>query len=123
MLENLPRRYTFAAPPQIPERIVSAELRHNVFLAYKEALTNILKHAQASEVAIRITLAADAMQIDICDDGRGFDLAASQTDRSGQQNMRRRLEEIGGSFEINSRFGKGTALKMQIPLANPPPIS
>jgi signal transduction histidine kinase len=67
VLENLPRRYTFAIPPQIPDRIVSAELRHNVFLAYREALTNILKHAQASEVAIRIALDPDTLQIDIRD--------------------------------------------------------
>ena len=122
LLENLPRRYTFALPPQIPERIVSAELRHNVFLAYKEALTNILKHAQTSEVAIRIALDADTLQIDIRDNGRGFDPAGGQTDRSGQQNMRRRLEEIGGTFEVISQPGQGTILKMHIPLAARPPI-
>ncbi len=122
LLENLLGRYTFAAPPQIPERVVSAELRHNVFLAYKEALTNILKHAQASEVAIRIALDADTLQIGIRDNGRGFDPAGGQTDRSGQQNMRRRLEEIGGTFEVISQPGQGTTLKMHIPLAARPPI-
>jgi signal transduction histidine kinase/ligand-binding sensor domain-containing protein len=117
LLESLPGRYTFAAPRQLPECIVAAEVRHDVFLAYKEALTNILKHAQASEVAVQVALNEGLLRIGICDNGRGFDPSRGRAEGSGLRNMRRRLEEIGGTFEVESRTGGGTRLRMCVPLA------
>ena len=116
LLENHAGRHTFLAPKKIPECVVAAEVRHNVFLAYKEGLTNILKHAHANRVSITIVIAENRLQIDICDNGRGFDPGRGRPDGSGQKNMRRRLEEISGTFEVDSQPGGGTRIKMCIPL-------
>jgi signal transduction histidine kinase/ligand-binding sensor domain-containing protein len=119
LLENFPGPYSFLAPKHIPGCIVSAEVRHNVFLAYKEALTNILKHARAKEVSVAIVIAGEWLQIDICDNGCGFDPSRGRPDGSGHKNMRQRLKEIGGTFEVDSQPEGGTRLKMRIPITSP----
>jgi signal transduction histidine kinase/ligand-binding sensor domain-containing protein len=108
-------------PLQLPPRTLTAELRHNLFLAYKEALNNVIKHAEAREVRISLTLSDDGFALGVADDGRGFDFqkvsSGPSLDRlggNGLENMRRRLEEIGGLFEIESVPGGGTRVKFQI---------
>lgn len=112
-------------PLQLPVWTLTAEVRHNLFLAYKEAINNVVKHADAQEVRVSLAISAEGFALCVADDGKGFDLGkvstGSQPDRlggNGLENMRRRLEEIGGVFEIDSRPGAGTrvAFKVKIPL-------
>jgi signal transduction histidine kinase len=95
-------------PPEMPNYPLSAEVRHSLFLATKEALNNVVRHAGAREVWIRFKLETDAFEISIVDDGRGFVFEPKHSLRNGMQNMRKRMEEIGGDFRVASEPGRGT---------------
>ena len=103
------------APPGIP---FSSQIRHNLIMAVKEAIHNVIKHASASEVRLRIAFAASALSISIHDDGCGFDPAACPPG-NGLGNLERRLQDIGGSFTIESRLGAGTKVALRLPVAEP----
>jgi signal transduction histidine kinase len=100
-------------PPAIP---LTSQVRHNLIMAVKEAIHNVVKHAQATEVRLRISLEASVLRIGIRDDGRGFDTAAHPPG-NGLGNLQRRLRDIGGSFTIESRLGAGTTVSLQLPVA------
>jgi signal transduction histidine kinase len=103
-------------PDHIPARNVSAEIRHNLFLAVKEALNNVVRHAQARDVALKVQLTPAALSIGIHDNGRGF--ASSNVNAPGAdglRNMRQRMEEIGGSFALRSEPGAGTEVTLAYP--------
>ena len=59
-------------PHDLPSRRLPPEMRHNIFLVAKEALTNALKHASAHEVRVQAKVAADSLEIVVQDDGKGF---------------------------------------------------
>jgi signal transduction histidine kinase len=110
-------------PLQLPTLPVTAEIRHNVFLAFKEALHNIVKHADAREVRVELKLEAAQLALQVADDGRGFDPAAPADGqvpagliacRNGLANMQRRLAEIGGACEIRSEPGRGTTVTFTV---------
>ena len=104
---------------QLPHWPITAELRHNVFLAFKEALHNIVKHSGASRVSVSLTPDAAGFKVIIEDNGKGFDVAAAEnnweTQRLGRgnglKNLRQRLEKIGGRCEIKSETGAGTEIR------------
>jgi len=116
LFEKNPRHYQFHAPDELPECSVHAEVRHNVFLAYKEALTNSLKHAQASLVQITVTCDRGMLRITVADNGWGFDPQDVRSEGTGLKNMRQRMEEIGGGFELESRPGYGTTARLHFSL-------
>lgn len=117
--ENSSVRCWFTAPRELPDCVVPAEVRHGVFLACKEALHNVNKHAQATEVRVQVTAIDSTLRISITDNGRGFDTRATARG-NGLRNLRKRFEELGGSFELNSQPGHGTQIQMVIQL-NPVP--
>lgn len=112
---------------EIPRLPMSAETRHNLFLAFEEALNNVLKHSGASRVHIDIRADQDQLRISIEDNGRGFAFAensASQkppnsTGGNGVPNMRQRLAEISGACQIRSTPGSGASIVLSIPLNLP----
>ncbi len=117
LFEGTNTAYRFIAPHELPERMVFAEARHNVFLACKEALTNALKHSKAEEVRLELTCTDDTCQILITDNGLGFDPQASRrAGAAGLKNMRSRMEEIHGDFELQSEAGKGTRVRLRFPI-------
>jgi signal transduction histidine kinase/ligand-binding sensor domain-containing protein len=102
-------------PEQTPAREVSTDIRHNLFLAVKEALNNIVKHARAREVWLRVSADDHILQFTIEDDGCGFESAPDDALADGLRNMRQRLAEIGGECHIESRPGSGTKVTFQVP--------
>jgi ligand-binding sensor domain-containing protein/signal transduction histidine kinase len=100
-------------PVNLPAWSITAEVRHNLCMAFKEALHNILKHSGATEVYISFIL-EPTMTVSVTDNGRGFDPAAISNplpqSRHGLGNMRKRLQEIGGHCEIKSECGRGTRI-------------
>ena len=116
LFEKMPRQYQFVAPSELPECSIHAEVRHNVFLAYKEALTNSLKYAKASMVRIEIACDIARCRIMIADNGTGFDPGSVRASGTGLKNMRQRMAEIGGEFELESQPGHGTTVRLQFPL-------
>lgn len=103
---------------QIPAHHLTPEERSNLFLASKEAMNNVLKHSGATEVWLRIRMDEDRFRISIEDNGCGIDpLAGEKTARNGVKNMRSRIEEIRGAFELNSTPGKGTRVGISLSFA------
>ncbi len=90
----------------------SMELRRNLYLAYKEALHNIVKHAEASEVHIQISQSEGLFQVIISDNGRGFDRAVP-ADGNGLVNFQKRANEGGFTLELRSEPGSGTTICMK----------
>jgi signal transduction histidine kinase len=111
-------RYRLEAPPQLPATPISPEVRHNVFLAAKESITNVVRHARASAVSLRLRLEAAGFTLEIEDNGRGLaglDPKAAQT-RNGLRNMRKRMEDIGGTFYMGPAPERGTVVRLTAPL-------
>ncbi len=106
-------------PAQPPAQPVSAEARHTLYLILKEALNNVIKHAQASEVRLRARLVDDSLQLTIEDDGVGFENPGRRPEADGLLNMRQRLEEIGGTFKLDGDANPGTVIVVAVPLARP----
>ncbi len=126
-------------PVKLPSWTVSAEVRHNVFLALKEALNNVVKHAQATEVRIALEIQPGGFALLVGDNGQGFEYgdktnlvwstaspggnvnSTSDTARlsggNGLLNMRKRLEEIGGRAQWDTAPGEGTRVRLQVTMA------
>jgi signal transduction histidine kinase len=96
------------------------EVRHDLFLAFKEALNNVLKHSKASEVQVEILYSGSTVNIIIDDDGCGFDLASRQG--NGLQNMRKRMDALGGQMEIITEPGHGTKVQFAVQVPTQPPF-
>ena len=103
-------------PDQTPVREVPANVRHNVFLVVKEGLQNIVKHAHATEVWLRINAGAHDLNVSIEDNGCGFEGQPQDAWADGLRNMRQRLAEVGGVCTITSRVKVGTTISLQLPL-------
>ena len=92
--------------------------RQVLFRITQESLTNIEKHAAATQVQIRLIYHAGGLRLRIVDDGAGFDVPAVRADPRrgiGLRNMRERVESIGGSFSIVSRRGR-TEVLAELPM-------
>ncbi len=116
-------RYRQEVPEEAPGIPVPPEVRHNVFLAFKEAVTNVVRHARATEARVRVRLEPDAFILEVEDNGRGpgdVDSEAARA-RNGLRNMRRRMEEVGGRFDIAPAPGGGTRVTLRVPLPGAPP--
>jgi signal transduction histidine kinase len=100
-------------PDHPPERPVSAELRHSLFLIVKEALNNVVRHAQASEVRLQISITATALDLLITDNGRGIERKPDDTLANGLRNMRQRADELNAQFQIESAPGAGTKISVR----------
>lgn len=112
----------FKIPWKLPACNLSTEVRHNVFLAVKEALNNAVKHSGATEIVLTITVTDDEFALCISDNGRGIietrNNGHPEMKRTGHglENMRQRLILIHGKLEINSEPGHGTEVRFIVPL-------
>ena len=106
-------------PLDLPPYPLPSEVRHGLFLVIKEALNNSLKHARASEVRIRVAENGSEAEIVITDDGCGFELERTGAGSGGHglQNMRERIESLGGRFQMDSGPGQGTRVTIGIKLS------
>jgi len=100
----------------LPEQVADASIR-----AISESLTNIARHAQAKNVNLRVTTSNDLkeMEIEIVDDGIGFDLPSVERGHYGLLGMRERVRLVGGSVDVFSEPGRGTQIVIRFPLKNP----
>ena len=105
--------------PATVNYVVDSHKRHQLFLAFKEALTNIVRHSHATEVRLNILQDNGELSFVIADNGRGLPQKDVRTEEmSGVNNMRHRIEKLGGRFELGSESGQGTTLKFFVPYAN-----
>jgi ligand-binding sensor domain-containing protein/signal transduction histidine kinase len=114
-------------PVQIPEWKIRSDIRHNVFLALKETLNNVVKHSGAKEVRVSLQLKTTGFDLKIEDDGSGF-MASPVSERppsddrfaagNGLYNISHRMKVIGGMAQITSSIGHGTQVLLSIPAAD-----
>jgi signal transduction histidine kinase len=96
---------------------LDAELETTLYRIVQEALTNVLKHADAQRVTIALVRQRGTIRAVVADDGRGFDAGASRRDALGLVGMRERAVLIGGRLSIESTPGGGTTLIVEVPAA------
>ena len=109
-------RYRVDLPTELPTTPIPPPLRHNVFLAFKEAVHNVVKHAQASEAWIRLRLSPEHFTLEIEDNGRGIGNQTAPQNRNGLRNMKKRMDDIRGEFSIASGANGGTIVKLTVPI-------
>ena len=108
-------------PPELPALPLPPDLRHNIFLVVKEALTNALKHSAATEVRLEAKVADGSLEIAIHDNGRGFEPPSSgdETRHHGLANMQRRAAAMKGTLNLESIAAGGTTIRLSVPLPQP----
>lgn len=96
----------------------SAPVNITIYRVVQESLVNSLKHAGAASRVVRVTVADTRVEVEISDDGSGFDTGqVSDGSTLGLAGMRERVELLGGSFTATSRHGDGTVVEATLPLA------
>jgi signal transduction histidine kinase len=91
--------------------------RQAVYRIVQEALTNVMRHAEASEVDVVVRREGSHLHVEIRDDGRGMDEAAEvRTDSYGLTGMHKRAEICGGSMTIRTKPGEGTVITLEVPI-------
>jgi signal transduction histidine kinase len=110
-------RVRLEVPANLPALALPPEVRHNFFLAAKEAVTNVVRHAEASEARIRLSVDLRSFTLEIEDNGRGLgQLNPEKTARrNGLRNMRKRLEDVGGQFSLENGAGGGAVVRLTAP--------
>ena len=99
-----------------PDQPLNSELRHNLFLAFKEALNNVAKHSGATEVRIKIAgEPGRQLFVGIEDNGRGL-RGSVESGADGLDNLRQRMARIGGRCEIGNQPGGGVSVHLSLPL-------
>lgn len=103
-------------PADLPAQPLPPEMRHNIFLIVKEALTNALKHGGAKEVLVQAKATDTTLEIVVQDDGRGFDSQKPPAPgkRQGLGNMHDRAVAMGGQLVVESAAGRGTCVRLTV---------
>ncbi len=109
ILERREIRLEFDTPPIMPDLNLNANLRRNIYLIFKESLTNIVRHSNATHVEIDFRLEGGKLILTIADDGRGFD-KTEDFDGNGLLNMKKRAAELKGNLQIVSAENEGAKI-------------
>ncbi|CAL1517623.1 triple tyrosine motif-containing protein [Chitinophaga sp. MM2321] len=112
-LEHAHITHQFFIPDAIPDIKLSGGTRRNIYLAVKESLHNVMKHARATEVIIEVKMHKN-MTIMIKDNGKGFDQEKVRLFGNGLKNIQKRMLAVGGNADISSN--NGTIVFLDIPL-------
>jgi signal transduction histidine kinase/ligand-binding sensor domain-containing protein len=110
----------FQLPETVPALPVTGLCRRNLVMLVKEALQNVRKHADASRVALRITVEDGVLELEVADDGQGLSTNEAGRAGNGLANMRERVAELDGEVRIESHPGKGTRIQVRVPLGEKP---
>jgi len=102
-------------PENLPNIVVSGEIRRNVFLVIKEALNNVLKHSKATDVSITLLKEKDGLKLLIQDNGTGIDFEKLRQFGNGLKNMQKRMDDIHIHFSIENNNGTLITLFRAIP--------
>jgi len=106
----------FRVPMSFPAITLEGRVRHELLMAVKEALNNIVRHAGATEAEFRMAMADDCIEIVIADNGKGIE-QDMQNDGHGLTNLSTRMTKLGGNCKVESRTDDGTIVTLRLPLA------
>jgi NarL family two-component system sensor histidine kinase YdfH len=110
---GIPCEVSIVLPSSLPD-----DTRANALRVVSEGLTNIARHAQARHAAVALHPVDQALDIEVRDDGMGFNPAQSSAGHYGLIGLRERARLIGGTLNIESAPGQGTLLRVRLPLDN-----
>jgi PAS domain S-box-containing protein len=99
-----------------PEPDVPLDVKEALYRIVQEALHNIVKHARARNVGIRMLCTAECIALDVSDDGKGFDTKGDFPGHLGLRSMRERAERLGGTLAVESAPGMGTKIRAWVPV-------
>ena len=103
-------------PPEFRNRELSLLFRRHLFLAFKETLNNVRRHAAASRVEVHLAISPSHLAFTVRDDGTGFDPQAVTNSGHGLSNLQRRAERLKGTCRLESAPGRGTTVVFKAPL-------
>lgn len=106
----------FKVPVSFPPITLEGRVRHDLLMAVKEALNNIVRHSGATEAELRMALTDGALEIELSDNGKGLEREAPQ-EGHGLKNLATRMQKLGGSCAIHSLPAGGTRVAFRLPLA------
>jgi two-component system NarL family sensor kinase len=98
-------------------RPLPARVEMALYRMVEESLTNVVRHADATRVAVRLAVTPTDATLTVRDDGRGFEVDAPREGRYGLVGMNERAALLDGTFRVSSRPGQGTEVRVRIPLA------
>lgn len=107
--------YQITIPDHIERVALPMEQRRDFYLIFKESVNNLVKHAQATQAQVIISLSNKQLHLEVDDNGKGFD-ATAETDRNGLRNMYSRTQYLRGTLHIDTAPGQGTRLVLRFPL-------
>jgi signal transduction histidine kinase len=110
----------FKVPVSFPSVTLDGRVRHDLLMAVKEAMNNVVRHAEATDVEFRMEVVGRVLEIEISDNGKGFE-GGTEKGRHGLKNLSSRLLMLGGSCTVESRVAGGTVVKINLPLPGPSP--
>jgi signal transduction histidine kinase len=99
------------------DRRLPTDVETMLYRTVQEALTNVVKHAEATRVSVRLSQADGMVTLSVHDDGKGFDPRSARDDGLGLAGMRERAALLGGRFMVEASEGAGTMLKAEVPIA------
>jgi signal transduction histidine kinase len=105
----------FKVPVSFPPITLEGRVRHDLLMAVKETLNNIVRHSRATEVEFRMAMSENDLEIEIADNGKGFE-GKAERDGHGLKNLSARLIKLGGGCSVESRIGGGTTVKIHLSL-------
>ena len=109
-------RFRFDAPGDLPAQPLGTEQRHQLFLTVREALNNVVRHSQCHEVWLRLAVDKSWFLVSVEDDGHGLPAGGAGPGSDGLISMRERITAVGGRFSLTSQSGKGTLVKIAVPI-------
>ncbi len=114
-------RYKLTVDAQLGEEpALSLERKHTLYRIAREALHNIVKHAHASTVLLRLERQDDELVLEVRDDGRGFDATGPFPGHLGLRSIQERAARLGGICSLASAPAQGTSLRVRIPVREEP---
>jgi ligand-binding sensor domain-containing protein/two-component sensor histidine kinase len=117
LLQSDGRSVEFNAPvhEELQRIDLTPDMRRHLLLFFKEATTNVARHADATRIEIRLNLANRRLRMNVKDNGRGFDPQSGSSGR-GLASMRHRAAEMKGDFQVDSQPGRGTSVELGVTL-------
>jgi signal transduction histidine kinase len=116
--DRFPGLAGIAWQPEKPEKpddyVVNSTHRHQLFLAFKEAVANVVRHSGATHVRLGFQVEAGQARLTIADNGCGWTAVGHTEEMDGPANMRARLAKLGGRFDVNSIPHRGKIVRFPV---------
>jgi signal transduction histidine kinase len=114
---NYPEISLEIEPAEFRDRPLGLIFRRHVFLAFKEVLNNVRKHAQTLRATVKVEIGPDRLRFTVRDEGVGFDPEKTGGPGHGLDNLKRRASRVSGCIRIDSSPGKGTEVSFEAPFS------